>query len=216
MPGLTSWFCMLHNGRPKVSDTVVVSGAAGACGSLAGQLAKVHSGARNVVGICGSEDKGRWLVDEMGFDSAINYKNVNGFQTELEKACPHGVDVYMDNVGGSVSDAVLRLVNDGARIPICGQISQYDSDIPYLHLVSPEGLSSELRRYVYNERNCIRERFLVLDWQDQWEQAQEELGSLILGGKIHAPEAITHGFDPGRAFVDMMAGGNRGKALVFC
>jgi NADPH-dependent curcumin reductase CurA len=215
MPGMTSWFCMLHAGRPQKPDTVVVSGAAGACGSLAGQLAKVHSGARNVVGICGSEDKGRWLVEEMGFDAAINYKD-DAFTFKLEKACPDGVDVYMDNVGGRVSDAVLGMVNEGARIPICGQISQYDSDLPYSHLVSPEGLSPELRDLVYTKRKCIRERFLVLDWQEQWDDALKELGGLILAGKIHAPEAITHEFDPGQAFVDMMAGGNRGKALVFC
>ena len=212
MPGMTSWFCMLHAGRPKRSDTVVISGAAGACGSLAGQLAKVHSKAKRVVGICGSDEKGSWLVEDMGFDFALNYKSPS-FESELKNACPSGVDVYGLR-RGVVSDAVLKLVNEGARIPICGQISQYENDLPYLHLVSPEGLNPDLRSFVYDERKCIRERFLVLDWQNHWEDALEELGGLILGGQIHAPESVTHGFDPGQAFVNMMAGKNRGKALV--
>ena len=215
MPGMTSWFCMLHAGRPKPSDTVVISGAGGACGSIAGQLAKVCAGSRRVVGICGSEDKAKWLVEEMGFDKAVSYKS-DAFQANLAKACPNGVDVYMDNVGGHVSEEVMKMVNYGARIPICGQISQYNSDIDYVHLVSPEGLPPDIRHLVYTERKCTRERFLVLDWKDQWEGALQELGELILSGQIQAPETITHGFKPGKAFCDMMAGGNKGKALVVC
>ena len=212
MPGLTSWFCMLHAGRPAPGDTVVVSAAAGACGSLAGQLAKKRAGAARVVGIAGSAAKCARLVGELGFDAAVCYRD-GDFAAQLGVACPAGVDVYMDNVGGAVSDAVLRLANDGCRIPICGQIAHYDEDVPYSTLVSEQGVSPELRELLA-ARGAERGRFLVLDYAAQWEDALQQLGELVLGGELAAPETVTRGFDPGRAFCEMMGGANVGKAIV--
>ena len=204
---------MLNVGRPAAGDTVVVSGAAGACGSLAGQLAKTHTdGAARVVGIVGSDAKAAYIVHELGFDAAVCYKD-DDFERQLHDACPDGVDVYMDNVGGAVSDATLRLVNQRARIPICGQIAAYHDDVPYTTLVTPEGLGPELAALLA-ERQAERGRFLVLDYEDQWEAALDELSALVLGGTLAAPETITRGFAPGDAFCDLMMGGNIGKAIV--
>ena len=212
MPGLTAWFLVVK-ARVASGDTVVVSGAAGACGSLAGQLAKKHAGAARVVGIAGSGDKCSYLVRELGFDAAVCYKDVD-FETQLGAACPAGVDVYMDNVGGNVSDAVLRLANGGARVPICGQIAKYEEDVPYTRLVSDEGIEDAALRAQLRERGVERGRFLVLDYAAHWDEALQELGALVLGGAVAAPETIHHGFAPGEAFCDMMRGGNLGKAIV--
>ena len=212
MPGMTAWFCMLHAGKPKHSDTVVISAAAGACGSLAGQLAKVCADVERVVGIAGCDEKCKWLVQEMGFDAAVNYKDEQ-FARKLRLSCPHGVDVYMDNVGGNVSDEVIRLCNENARIPICGQIAEYNRNISYEELVSIEGVSPEIREILIS-RKCNRHRFLVLDWQMHWEDAMSDLSELFMNGKIKAPETITRGFRPAAAFVNMMNGKNTGKAIV--
>ena len=138
MPGVTACFCMLDRGRPQPGETVVISGAAGACGSLAGQLARLH-GAK-AVGICGQDEKATHLVETLGFAAAVNC-NAPTFESDLAHACGDGIDVYYDNVGGAVSDACLRLVNDGARMPVCGQIARYDEDVSYATLVSPDALT---------------------------------------------------------------------------
>src|SRR5579859_1044431 len=124
MPGLTAYFGLLDIGKPRAGETVVVSGAAGAVGSIAGQIAKIK-GCR-VVGIAGSDQKVAWLCDELGFDAAFNYKTTPDYAARLEELCPNGVDVYFDNVGGAITDAVFRLINIGARIVVCGQIAQYN------------------------------------------------------------------------------------------
>jgi NADPH:quinone reductase len=126
MPGLTAYFGLLDIGKPRAGETVVVSGAAGAVGSLVGQIAKIK-GCR-VVGIAGSDEKVAWLRDELGFDAAFNYKTTANYTAKLAEFCPKGVDVYFDNVGGAITDAVFPLINTGARIAVCGQIAQYNAD----------------------------------------------------------------------------------------
>ncbi|HEU0204707.1 MAG TPA: NADP-dependent oxidoreductase, partial [Burkholderiaceae bacterium] len=124
MPGLTAYFGLLDVGQPKAGETVVVSGAAGAVGTVVGQIAKIK-GCR-VVGIAGGEDKCRWIVEELGFDAAIDYKK-GDVKAGLKEHCPNGVDVYFDNVGGEILDAALARLARGARIVICGAISQYNA-----------------------------------------------------------------------------------------
>eukprot|EP01062_Namystynia_karyoxenos_P051307 TRINITY_DN40222_c0_g1_i1.p1 TRINITY_DN40222_c0_g1~~TRINITY_DN40222_c0_g1_i1.p1 ORF type:complete len:423 (+),score=68.66 TRINITY_DN40222_c0_g1_i1:82-1269(+) len=210
MPGVTAYFCMLDRGDPQPGQTVVISGAAGACGTLAGQLAKWR-GAK-VVGICGGPAKCKYLMDNLGFDSAIDYK-APGLADRLRGACPSGVDVYYDNVGGSVSDAVLVLMNQGGKVPICGQIARYDDTTPYLKLVSPEGISPRLRALL-EARGVQRGRFLVLDYRDRWAEGMAHIARLMAEGVVRAPETVTPGFRPGDAFVGMMGGANIGKAVV--
>ncbi|HEY1403365.1 MAG TPA: NADP-dependent oxidoreductase, partial [Pyrinomonadaceae bacterium] len=124
MPGLTAYFGLLDIGRPATGETVVVSGAAGAVGMVVCQLAKIK-GCR-VVGIAGSDEKNKYLTGELGVDAAVNYKTSGDLGRALKDACPNGVDVYFDNVGGDISDSVMTLINHGARIVICGQISLYN------------------------------------------------------------------------------------------
>ena len=156
-------------------------------------------------------DKAEYLTT-LGFDTAVNYKDPD-FVAQLAQACPEGVDVYMDNVGGSVSDAVLRHVNDHARVPICGQISQYNSDLDYVTLTTPAGLSPDLQALLA-EKQVQRGRFLVLEYQAKWQGALEELAQLVTAGVLIAPETVTQGFAPHEAFCAMMTGANFGKAIV--
>ena len=128
MPGLTAYFGLLDIGQPKAGETVVVSGAAGAVGSIVGQIAKIK-GCR-VVGIAGTDEKVRWITEDLGFDAAFNYKTTDNYVEKLKELCPDGVDVYFDNVGGTISDAVIPLLNTHARMAICGQISQYNVEKP--------------------------------------------------------------------------------------
>ena len=128
MPGLTAFFGLVDICDPQPGETVVVSGAAGAVGMLVGQIAKIK-GCR-VVGVAGSDAKIAWLLNELGFDAALNYKTAEDFDGKLENLCPDGIDVYFDNVGGAITDAVVRLINVKARISVCGQISQYNLEKP--------------------------------------------------------------------------------------
>src|SRR5208337_1309423 len=125
MPGMTAYFGFLDICQPKPGETVVVSGAAGAVGSLVGQIAKIK-GCR-AVGIAGSDDKVAWLRGELGFDAAFSYKEVKDYEAKLQEVCPRGIDVYFDNVGGLLTDAVFTQINVGARIVVCGQIDQYNA-----------------------------------------------------------------------------------------
>src|SRR6266567_5661716 len=128
MPGLTAYFGLLEICNPQPGETVVVSGAAGAVGSLVGQIAKIRG--CPVVGIAGADDKIAYLTAELGFDGAFNYKTVSNYYEKLKELCPRGIDVYFDNVGGEITDAVFYLLNVHARISVCGQISQYNLEKP--------------------------------------------------------------------------------------
>ena len=203
---------MLHEGKPQKDETVVISGAGGACGIVAAQLAK-HKGAK-VIGISGSNEKSNFLENILGLDKVICYKDPN-FEETLTDACREfgGVDVYMDNVGGNISEIVLNEINQHARIPICGQIANYDDNISYMTISNEKGVSESIRALL-KEKCARRKRFLVLDYESSSPREQRNLAKLVQSGELYVVETIYSGFNPGDAFADMMSGGNLGKAIV--
>ncbi|MCI1694234.1 NADP-dependent oxidoreductase [Aneurinibacillus aneurinilyticus] len=204
MPGLTAYFGLLDIGQPREGETVVISGAAGAVGMLVGQIAKIK-GAR-VVGIAGSDEKIDYITKELGFDAAINYKTTNDIKQALHKACPDGVDVYFDNVGGEISDAVLSLLNHGARIPLCGQISLYNLEKPD---IGPR-LQSQLLI-----ASALMKGFIVSDYAKQFNEGASQLAQWVQEGKIKYKENIVEGFENTiDAFLGLFTGENLGKQIV--
>ncbi|XP_053553779.1 prostaglandin reductase 2 [Bombina bombina] len=207
--GLTALLGVKEKGHvtPGTNQTMVVSGAAGACGSLAGQIGRL-SGCSRIVGICGTNEKCSVLVSEMGFDSAMNYKDKD-LSENLKKSCPNGVDIYFDNVGGEISDIVISQMNKNSHIILCGQISQYNKDVPYPPPLSPQ-TESILKRY-----NITRDRFLVLNYSDQHESGILQLSQWMREGKLKVRETVVHGIENTTgAFLSMMTGGNIGKQIV--
>ena len=203
MPGLTAYFGLFEVGRPEPGDTVVVSAASGAVGAVAGQLAKI-AGCR-VVGIAGTQQKIDYIVDELGFDSGVSYKGP-GFRGHLAAACPEGVDVYFDNVGGDVTDAVIDLMADRGRVALCGQISQYNLAEPEL---GPRNLRSLVGKQVRIEG------FLVYQFSGRAEVARRRLTRWLLDGRLKYREDVVEGLaNAPRALIGMMHGGNFGKLLV--
>lgn len=204
MPGLTAYFGLLDICHPQPGETVVVSGAAGAVGSYVGQIAKLK-GCR-VVGIAGSEDKVDYLVKELGFDVAFNYKTVGNYFAKLRELCPKGIDVYFDNVGGEITDAVLRQINLKARISICGQISQYN-------LEKPEMGPRLLGVLIVNRAKI--EGFLVSDYASRFDEGLQQLAAWIKEGKLRYRENVIEGFENmPRAFIGLLQGENTGKQIV--
>ncbi|XP_051833590.1 prostaglandin reductase 2 isoform X1 [Antechinus flavipes] len=209
MPGLTSLIGIKEKGHITVgsNQTMVVSGAAGACGSLAGQIGHLE-GCSRVVGICGTDEKCSILVSELGFDAAINYKKGN-VADQLHELCPSGIDVYFDNVGGDISDTVICQMNQNSHIILCGQISQYNKDVPYPPPLLPEVES------VLKTRNITRERFMVLNYKDKFESGILQLSQWFKEGKLKIRETVISGLENmGVAFQSMMTGGNIGKQIV--
>lgn len=204
MPGLTAYFGLLEVGQLKPGEQVVVSGAAGAVGSYVGQIAKIH-GCR-VVGIAGSEDKVRWLRDDLGFDAVLNYKTTSDYRRALAKLCPQGIDVYFDNVGGPISDAAFALLNPHARVPICGQVSLYNLEKAEM---GPRLLMQVLTRQVKVEG------FLVFQFADRYAEGLAKLTEWVRSGQLKYKETITDGIENApKAFLSMLSGGNTGKQLV--
>ncbi len=204
MPGLTAYFGLLEVGRPEPGDTVVVSAAAGAVGAVVGQIAKIQ-GCR-AVGIAGSEAKVAYLTDELGFDAGIDYKAAGNLDAALVAACPKGVNVYFDNVGGEVSDAVFRHLGSRARIAICGQISQYN-------LTEPELGPRNLRFMLVNRARM--EGFLVFDFAPRYDEGLSRLGGWIREGRLKYKEDVVEGLDNApAAFLRLFTGENFGKQLV--
>ncbi|WP_107727543.1 NADP-dependent oxidoreductase [Desmospora activa] len=203
MPGLTAYFGLMDIGSPKTGETVVVSGAAGAVGSVVGQIAKIQ-GCR-VVGIAGSEEKCRYLTEELGFDAVIDYK-AETWKEELKQACPDGIDIYFDNVGGEVSDAVISLINPFARIPLCGQIALYNlekSDIG--PRVQPALLVNRV----------LMKGFIVSDYSDRFQEGLAQLGQWVSQGKLRYRENMVEGLENAPdAFLGLFRGENIGKQLV--
>jgi NADPH:quinone reductase len=200
--GFTAYFGLLNVGQPRPGDTVVVSGAAGAVGQIAGQIAKLM-GCR-AVGIAGGPEKVAGLRDVYGYDAALDYKAGN-LRDALKEACPSGVDVYFDNCGGEISQAVHSRLNVGARIVICGQISQYN-------LERPEPTFHPSLLIVFRAR---MEGFLVSDYAHRFDEAATRLARWVAEGKISWREDVTEGLENApRAFIGMLRGENRGKALV--
>ena len=203
MPGLTAYFGLLDIGRPAEGETVVVSGAAGAVGMTVCQIAKIK-GCR-VVGIAGSDEKNRYLERELSVDKTINYKSGDTFQA-LKNACPDGVDVYFDNVGGDVSDAVLPLINKGARIPLCGQISMYNLEKP--------DVGARVQPYLLVKR-ALMQGFIITDYASRFSEGINQLLRWYTEGKLKYAENIVEGFENApRAFLGLFKGENLGKQLV--
>jgi hypothetical protein len=203
MPGMTAYFGLLEVGQPKAGDTVVVSGAAGAVGMVVGQIAKIK-GAR-VIGIAGGADKCRYLVEELGFDAAIDYKSEN-VATALQQHAPQGVNVFFDNVGGDILDAVLTRLARGARIVICGAISQYNNTTPV------KGPANYLQLLV---NRATMTGIVVSDYYDRAMEAAMVMGGWIAAGKLKTREDIVDGFDAfPKAFDMLFSGANQGKLVL--
>jgi NADPH-dependent curcumin reductase CurA len=204
MPGLTAYFGLLEIARPKPGETVVISGAAGAVGSVAGQIAKIN-GCR-VVGIAGTDAKINYLVGELGFDAAFNYRSVENYRDVLREICPEGIDVYFDNVGGVITDAVIRLLRPRARVAVCGQISQYN-------LPEPETGPRLLAHLLVKQAQA--EGFLVFQFADRYGDALRQLTAWLQAGRLKYREDIVDGIgNAPRAFIGMLHGRNMGKQLV--
>src|SRR5215470_2394867 len=202
MPGMTAYVGLYDLGQPQPGETVVVSAAAGAVGSAVGQLAKIR-GCR-AIGIAGSKDKCEYVVRELGFDACVSYR-VPDLSAELRDACPKGIDVYFDNVGGDVLKAVLRLVNPFARIPLCGIISQYSAtELPAGPNLAP----------VLVNRVMIR-GFIVSDHVDRMPQFLADCVRWVREGRLKYREDVVDGLDRApEAFIGLLRGRNTGKMLV--
>ena len=205
MPGLTAYFGLLEVGKLQDGETVFVSGAAGAVGSVVGQIAKIK-GCR-VVGTAGTDEKVAYILDELGFDAAFNYKNVSDYTAKLTELFPDGIDVYFDNVGGRITDAVFPNLRVKGRVAICGQISQYN-------LESPE-VGPRFLWYLITKRARI-EGFLVTEFAARHAEALVEMGEWVREGKLKYRETIAEGGIEAApaAFISMLKGGNIGKQLV--
>jgi NADPH-dependent curcumin reductase len=202
MPGMTAYFCLLEVGKPKPGETVVISAAAGAVGAIAGQIAKIK-GCR-AVGIAGGAKKCLYLK-EIGFDAAIDYKSEN-IQTALATHCPNGIDIYFDNVGGEILEAALTLLNHGARVAICGAISQYNSTTPI------KGPSNYLSLLVHAA--CMQ-GFLVLDYVNRYAEAAPLMAGWLAQGKLKSREHIVEGLSTfPEALLMLFKGENFGKLIL--
>jgi NADPH-dependent curcumin reductase len=207
MPGLTAWSGLKNIGQPKAGETLVVASASGAVGSVVGQLAK-FMGCR-VVGIAGGDKKCRYVVDELGFDACIDHRR-NDFADALNAACPKGVDINFENVGGAVFDAVLPLLNNFARVPVCGLIAHYNAT------ELPSGIDRVplLMRSILTKRLTIR-GFIVLDFADQHPEFMAEVAPLVRDGRIKYREDIALGLEKApRALIGLLKGENFGKLIV--
>jgi len=203
VPGLSAYFGLLDIGKPKEGETVVVSGAAGAVGMTVCQIAKIK-GCR-AVGIAGSDEKNQYLMAQLGVDAAINYKSPQMGQA-LKDACPKGVDVYFDNVGGEISDAVLPLINQGARIVLCGQISLYNLDKPD---VGPRPQPALL------VNRASMKGFIITDYAARFAEGVMNLAQWLGAGKLKYAETVVEGFEnTPQAFIGLFSGDNLGKQIV--
>ena len=203
MPGRTAYFGLLDVGEPMPGDTVVVSGAAGAVGSVVGQIAR-RAGCR-VVGVAGSEEKIEWLTDELGFDAGINYRE-DDVRAAVREACPDGVDVYYDNVGGPITDAVMDNLSVRARVVVCGQISQYNAEE---RPTGPRHFGTLIRT------RARVEGVLVRDYEDRYEEANRRLARWVNDGTVRYRETVTDGLENApEAFLGLFDGENIGKQLV--
>ncbi len=202
MPGVTAWYGLLRIGEPRPGETVVVSAASGAVGSVVGQVAKLK-GCR-AVGIAGGAAKCSYVVEELGFDACVDYK-APAFAVALHAAAPDGIDIYFENVGGRVLDAVLPLLNAHARIPFCGYISEYDAAASY-------GVQ-QLRCLLVNRVRL--QGFIISEHLEIWDAALADLSGWLAAGKLAYRETVAQGLHsaPG-AFIGLLGGRNFGKQLV--
>ncbi|MEC7917778.1 MAG: NADP-dependent oxidoreductase [Pseudomonadota bacterium] len=202
--GLTAYFGLLEIGKPKEGETVMISAAAGSVGHLVGQIAKIKG--CKVIGVCGSDEKCNTLVEELGFDSAVNYKDTN-YRQNLKEATPNGVDIYFDNTGGMILGSALFRLNPGGRIACCGVVSQYDTSSPE---PGPKGIPGLLVN-----KSIRMEGFLVFDFAAKYEDATSKIIEWIESGKLKVLTDEVHGLESApEAFVDLLSGGNIGTRIV--
>ena len=204
MTGMTAYMGLTKIGKPKAGETIVVSGAAGAVGSVVGQIGKIM-GCR-VIGIAGSDEKVEMLKSKFSFDEAINYNTTKDMKRAVAKAAPNGVDIYFDNVGGPISDAVHRNINQFARVINCGAISLYNAtELPMGPRV--EGLLIK--------KSALMQGFIVSDFSDKFAQGAQQLGQWLQEGKLTYEETVVEGFDSiPEAFIGLFTGKNTGKMIV--
>ena len=202
MPGMTAYFGLRELGQPKAGETVVVSAASGAVGSVVGQLAKIW-GAR-AIGIAGGREKCAYVRDELGFDACIDYKT-GALREQLKEQCPRGVDVYFDNVGGEILDTLLTRMNLFGRVVVCGTIADYNAIEPY-----------RVRNWRAILVNRLRvQGMIVFDWKDRYGEALAALGGYFAEGRLKYKESIVHGLENApRGLIDLLSGKNFGKQLV--
>ena len=205
MPGRTAYFGLNYVGKPKKGETLVVSAASGAVGTVVGQLGKEYG--LKVIGIAGGDVKCSYVTEVLGFDACVDYKS-NNFVADLQNACSDGVDIYFENVGGDVTKAIAPLLNHGARVPICGYISQYNStDI----------MKAETPFHEMAKLNPVpKHRFFVnTEWFNEWADVTAELSALVQDGKLIYRETITEGFENApQGLRDVLTGKNFGKQII--
>ena len=207
MPGMTAYAGLIEIGRPKPGETLAVAAATGPVGATVGQIAKLR-GCRTV-GIAGGAEKCRLLLDTFGFDAAIDHRAPD-FTERLKEACPAGIDIYFENVGGAVWEAVLPLLNEFARVPVCGLVAQYNAT----ELPPGPNRVPEVMRAVLSRRLTIR-GFIVWDFADRADDFEREVGAWVREGKIRFLEHVVEGLENApQALSDMLKGRNRGKVVV--
>ena len=202
--GLTAYFGLLHVGKPKEGETVVVSAAAGSVGSIVGQIAKIKG--CHVVGIAGGKDKCHWLTNELGFDAAVDYKDGATYKA-LRAAAPKGIDVYFDNVGGDILETCIPQMNNYGRVACCGAISQYDG-VPSAH--GPRGVPG-----LIVVKRLVMQGFIVMDYMKESQRALADLQAWVKSGKLKVQEDTIDGLqNTPKALIGLLAGENRGKRMV--
>ncbi len=204
MTGMTAYTGLTQIGKPKAGETIVVSGAAGAVGSVVGQIGKILG--CHVIGIAGTDEKVEMLKSKFGFDEAINYNTTKDMNKAIAEAAPKGVDIYYDNVGGAISDAVHRNLNQFARVIVCGAISLYNAtELPMGPRV--EGLLIK--------KSALMQGFIVSDFSDKFAEGAQQLGQWLKEGKLKNEETVVEGFESiPQAFIDLFSGKNTGKMIV--
>jgi len=208
MPGFTAYMGLLDIGQPKQGDTLVVAAATGAVGSMVGQIGKLK-GCR-VIGVAGGEEKCRYAIEQLGFDECIDHK-ADDFAEQLAKACDQGIDIYYENVGGKVFDAVMPLLNTGARIPLCGLISQYNAtELP----AGPDRMSMLMAQLLI--KRIKMQGFIIFDdYAHRYGEFAAEMGQWLAEGKIHYREHLVEGLENApQAFIGLLEGKNFGKLVV--
>ena len=204
MTGLTAYLGLYEIGKPKKGETLIVSGAAGAVGSVVGQIGKILG--LTVIGIAGTDEKVKLLKSEFGFDRGINYKTTDDMKAAIKEAAPNGVDIYFDNVGGEISDAVLFSINKFARTINCGAISVYNNT------ETPTGVS--VQPFLI-KNSALMQGFIVSNYSDKFPEAMEQLSTWLGKEKLTYRETIVEGFEnTPQAFLDMMDGNKKGKMIV--
>ncbi|MBE0406165.1 NADP-dependent oxidoreductase [Psychrobacter sp. AOP22-C1-22] len=204
IPGLSAYFGMLTIGQPKKEETVVVSGAAGSVGSIAAQIAKIKG--CKVIGIAGSAQKIAFLEDDLGLDKGINYHQTDDMEVAIKEACPDGVDVFFDNVGGELFDAVFANINKHGRVAICGQIAEYNADNP------PQG-PRPMQTLI--KKSARMEGFVVYDFADEFDAAKKQIAEWYNAGQLKYKENLIEGFENiPSAFIGLFTGENIGKQMI--